>query len=248
MGTAAVTVLGRVQPIYKGDWNGYTTYNILENVIYQGSTYVSKVDNNLNHFPSDTNYWQLVASKGGKGDRGDTGSFGAPTASAHSLETGATPTVEVSATGPDEGKIFDFEFGIPAGPYGFDYIDADVESLDAGMQPSVQAELDTTTITDKRVLKFKFGIPAANGQGAQSVDGVQADSSNNVNLSAVRYTVQNLSNLQKQIVCTNIDAIKNPSTLTFGSFLRYGGTIDNPTWIADTIAEISLETIDTIVI
>ena len=246
MGTAAVTVLGRVQPIYKGDWNNYTTYNILENVIYNGSTYVSIVDNNLNHFPTNTNYWQLVASKGGKGDRGDTGSFGAPTASAHSLETGATPTVEVSASGPDEGKIFDFEFGIPAGPYGFDYIDGTATALPAGEQVTVDAELDTSG--GERVLRFDFGIPAADGQGAQSVDGVSADSNNNVNLSAVRYTIQNLSNLQKQIVCTNIDAIKNPSTLTFGSFLRYGGTVDNPTWIADTIAEISLETIDTIVI
>ena len=246
MANEVITSLGRVQPIYRGDYIHGDRYDMLDNVFYEGSTYVSLVDNNINHYPTDSNYWQLVASKGLKGDRGSTGSFGAPIASAHSLESGANPTVEINASGPDEGKIFNFNFGIPAGPYGFDDINGTATSLPAGEQVVVNAELDTSG--GERVLNFNFGIPAANGQGAQSVDGIAADSNNNVNLSAVRYIAQNLSNLQKQIVCNNIDAIKTPSTLTSGSFLRYGGTIDNPTWVVDPIDGISVQTIDTIVI
>lgn len=246
MANAAVTVLGRVQPIYKGTWDQATTYGILENVTYNGSTYVSIVDNNLNKIPTDTNFWQLVASKGSQGNRGPSGGFGVPTASAHSIESGSNPTVEITASGPDESKIFNFNFGIPNGPYGFDRITGTAVTLPAHDQITINAELDTSS--GERVLKFDFGIPAADGQGAQSVDGITADNNNNVDLSAVRYNVQNLSNLQKQIACTNIDAIKNPSNLTFGSFLRYGGTVDNPIWTCDSITAISTETIDNIVV
>lgn len=49
--------------------------------------------------------------KGAKGDKGDTGSaagFGTPTASVDANV--GTPSVTVTATGPDTAKVFDFEF------------------------------------------------------------------------------------------------------------------------------------------
>lgn len=246
MANAVVTALGRVQPIYKGQYQNNVTYNTLENVIYNGSSYVSIVDNNRNHLPTDTNYWRLVASVGGPGPKGDTGSFGPPTADAYLVPSGSLPEVSVTATGPDDGKIFNFNFGIPLGPYGFDDITGTATTLAAGEPVTVETELDTSG--GNRVLKFDFGIPAADGQGVQFVDGVAADSNNNVTLNSVRYSVQNLSNLQKKIACANIDAIMSPSSPTFGGFLRFSGTMSNPVWVTESLEEISTSVIDAIVI
>lgn len=65
-----------------------------------------------------------TGDKGDKGDTGETGQngaaggFGTPTASASALPSGSTPTVSVSASGPDTAKVFDFSFGIPKGDTG----------------------------------------------------------------------------------------------------------------------------------
>ena len=66
--------------------------------------------------------------------------------------------------------IFNFDFDLPAGPVGYDEVAASAESLPAGSSPTASANLvtedDTTTLT------FAFGIPSADGSGAQSVDGI----------------------------------------------------------------------------
>lgn len=244
MGEPIITSLGRVQPIYKGEYVHGVRYELLDNVFYQGSTYISIVDNNLNHYPTDSNYWQLVASKGAEGKQGHTGSFGQPTATATLLDTGDNPTVSVNTSGPDEGKIFNFNFGIPAGPYGFDEVTAHATTLASDQQITVEATLDKSS--DTRTLNFNFGIPAADGQGAQSVDNINADANNNISLSAIRYVNQNLSNVQKTIACNNINAIENPLNKFYGSFLYYGGDRDAPTWITESITGISNTDIDTI--
>jgi hypothetical protein len=53
--------------------------------------------------------------------RGTSAKFGTPVASAHELDVGASPTVAITATGDDEHKVFDFDFGIPrgSGPRGY---------------------------------------------------------------------------------------------------------------------------------
>lgn len=233
-----VTSLGRVQPLYKGTYIHGTEYNYLDNVLYQGSTYVSLVNGNINHYPSDLQYWQLIASQGIQGPQGYTGSFGTPTATASILEIGANPQVNISASGPDEGKIFSFEFGIPAGPYGFDTVSASASGLGAGTSPTVEATLDTSS--SSRILSFEFGIPAADGQGAQYVDNIGANSSNNIELSAVRYAQQNLSNGQKIIARNNIGAVAEPSRteLNYGDFLRYAGDESNPSWVGEQILQV----------
>lgn len=55
---------------------------------------------------------------GEKGEPGTPAGFGTPTAQATSLEPDAEPTVQVSASGPNEEKIFSFIFGIPKGKNG----------------------------------------------------------------------------------------------------------------------------------
>jgi hypothetical protein len=47
--------------------------------------------------------------------RGTSAKFGTPVASAHALDANSDPTVTVTATGDDEHKVFDFDFGIPRG-------------------------------------------------------------------------------------------------------------------------------------
>jgi hypothetical protein len=57
---------GRVLPIHQGSYNGATTYNPLDEVLYQGSTYLCKQQSTGN-VPTNTTYWQMVAQKGDTG-------------------------------------------------------------------------------------------------------------------------------------------------------------------------------------
>ena len=233
------TAIGRVIPFYKGEWDSTISYKKLDSVLYNGSTYIALKDVTAGIAPSSTEYWQMIASKGG---RGDTGSFGQPTATAHGLDYGAEPTVQITATGPDDAKIFAFDFGLPAGPLAFDEVSAHASSIEAGVEATASASLvESGEVT---TLQFNFGIPGAAGNGAQSVDGVvpALDTSSglqNVNLNAVR-TIENqgLSVQQKINARANIDAqiagnyIVSPSTKTQNYFLKYAG---NDEWVTESV-------------
>jgi len=65
-----------------------------------------------------------------KGAKGDTGSFGTPTGTLTMLAPGATPTITVTASGPDTAKIFTFDFGIPSTAASADTIVIDITGLD----------------------------------------------------------------------------------------------------------------------
>lgn len=63
----------------------------------------------------------LASLKGTKGDKGDQGistGIGTPTASATSLDSTASATATVVASGSDTSKVFSFSFGIPRGTQG----------------------------------------------------------------------------------------------------------------------------------
>ena len=47
-------------------------------------------------------------------EAGAAAGFGTPTATITILDATATPYVNVTATGPDTAKVFNFDFGIPA--------------------------------------------------------------------------------------------------------------------------------------
>ena len=240
---AASTALGRVQPIYRGEYNPGTLYHRLDNVYYEGNTYLCKVDSVSGITPAETsNYWQLVAHKGDQGDQGITGSFGTPTGSAEVLPSGSAPTIAITASGPDTAKIFSFDFGIPAGPVGYDEVAAEATSLSAGSPPTAEAELVTESGTT--TLQFSFGIPSADGSGAQSGDGVTpaldpVTGLQDVQLTAVKYgSSQTLSEAQKLIARGNIgaqaagDYIAEPSQASSGQFLQYSNAGE---WEATTI-------------
>lgn len=55
--------LGRVLPIFKGEYNPTETYENLDVVLYNGSSYVA-IDTTTNNPPTDENYWVIVAMAG----------------------------------------------------------------------------------------------------------------------------------------------------------------------------------------
>lgn len=249
MATPIATAIGRVQPIFRGDFNSFTPYKKLDNVLYNNATYIALRDvpaGNMPDAPSSL-YWQKIA---GKGDKGDTGSFGEPTATASGLAYGEEPTVSVTASGPDTAKVFSFEFGLPAGPLPFTDVNAVASSLEAGSLPSAVASL--VTEDEVTTLSLYFGIPAAAGQGVQKVDKVlpaqdPEDGLYNVSLNAVR-AIQNqgLSNLQQQYARENINAqiagnyqvagnyITDPSAST-GQYLYFSNEGE---WIGKSLNEV----------
>jgi hypothetical protein len=61
-----------------GEWDGATLYAKYDAVGYQGSSYISKHNDNTNHLPTDTNWWDLWVNKGETGAAGADGADGAP--------------------------------------------------------------------------------------------------------------------------------------------------------------------------
>lgn len=68
-----VTDLGKVGMTLKGEYNSATTYERLDVVTYQGSSYVLIVESATNQVPTNTSYWQGIASKGDQGIQGIQG-------------------------------------------------------------------------------------------------------------------------------------------------------------------------------
>lgn len=61
--TVTRQVLGKIMITSKGEYNSLESYEILDAVTYQGSSYLSKKYNN-DSLPTNTNDWQLLAQKG----------------------------------------------------------------------------------------------------------------------------------------------------------------------------------------
>lgn len=78
-----------------GEYDSETQYEKLNVVTYQGSSYCALRDTKGNS-PTNTDYWQLYAEKGGKGDRGSTGATGGPGPKGDTGNPGSSP-IAVSA-------------------------------------------------------------------------------------------------------------------------------------------------------
>ena len=90
--------LGRVRPVWKGDWTSTATYLAFDFVRYtDGNVYLAVQDVPANYIPSSqTSYWVLFGAKGSKGDTGSAGSVGATGSQG---PRGVTFTPAVSAEG-----------------------------------------------------------------------------------------------------------------------------------------------------
>ena len=139
------TKLAKILPLIKGDWSSGTKYEMLDIVVYNGSSYIAKTESftSTTNPSADTTNWQLLASKGSngddgvkgpKGDKGDQGAegpagangkdgapgangkdgaaagFGTPIVNTDNVNAVGTPSVSVSASGPNTAKIFTFTF------------------------------------------------------------------------------------------------------------------------------------------
>lgn len=58
----AEVIIGRILPMFKGNWNERNTYQKLDIVFYNGSSYVSQYSNNTNNNPSSSDRWQVMAT------------------------------------------------------------------------------------------------------------------------------------------------------------------------------------------
>lgn len=69
--------LGKIKIIAKGAWISGNSYEVLDLVTYNGSSYIAKSDISSSSATPDQDsaHWQLVAAKGDKGDKGNTGEF-----------------------------------------------------------------------------------------------------------------------------------------------------------------------------
>lgn len=59
------TDLGKVVLLPMGVWTSTSTYNFLDFVAYQGNSYVAKQDVPIGITTENTEYWQILAEKGG---------------------------------------------------------------------------------------------------------------------------------------------------------------------------------------
>lgn len=78
---------GGVTP--EGAYAGGTTYTTGDSVSYNGSSYVA-IQETTGNLPTNTTYWQVLASKGDTGAKGDTGDTGAKGADGLGVPAGGT--------------------------------------------------------------------------------------------------------------------------------------------------------------
>ena len=72
-----ITDLGRVMPVYRGNWSSTTTYQKLDYVIYNNNTYIGITTNiEVGILPTNTQYWGLFAPQGQQGEKGEQGDIG----------------------------------------------------------------------------------------------------------------------------------------------------------------------------
>lgn len=93
--------LGKVVILPKGAYDAGTAYAFLDVVTYNGSSYICKaVNGSTGNLPTDTTYWQLIASKGDtgaqgeQGETGQTGATGVGVASVSATKTGTAGNVD----------------------------------------------------------------------------------------------------------------------------------------------------------
>lgn len=184
---ASLTSLGRVQPLYKGTYNSTTTYQKLDNVYYNGDTWVCISNDVIGITPIEGSaYWQKVASKG------DTGGIGDPTATASPAAV-AGASVTVNRDDPS-AAVFNFHFDLPKGDKGDTGIataTGSATTLTAGSDPDVNVTYNNVS----RNIDFAFKIPAADGTGIKTINtNLTPDAQGNLTLTPASINAQEVGN------------------------------------------------------
>ena len=220
------TKLAKILPLIKGDWSSGTKYEMLDVVVYNGSSYIAKTESFISttNPSADTTNWQLLASKGSnggdgvkgpKGDKGDQGATGPTGAQGPQGPTGPTgpkgdpgnnggigatgptgPTGPAGERGPQGAPGADGKDGAqgpqgPAGAPGADGKDGaaagfgtpivNTDNVNAVGTPSVSVSASGPNTA--KIFTFTFanlkGEPGANGKdgapGANGKDGAAGE-------------------------------------------------------------------------
>lgn len=106
---------GRVLLIHKGNYDSSATYNPMDEVLYEGSTYVCKATSTDNA-PTNTTYWQIMAQKGADGSAGQGIPTGGTTGQVLTKHSNANYDVEWSDVELDALSIAEAqEYGLIPG-------------------------------------------------------------------------------------------------------------------------------------
>lgn len=87
--------IGRVRPVYKGEYDATKDYVALDRVLNDGILYECLVDAPAGTDLSNSFYWNCLFSKGSNGDKGDTGPAGAD-----AMDGAKGPVGDTGAKGP----------------------------------------------------------------------------------------------------------------------------------------------------
>ena len=163
--------LGKVACVPKGEYDNSVTYNKLDIVTYNGSSYIAIQETTTGNVPTNTYYWNLLAEKGDTGEKGDKGDKGdqgvqgiqgvqGPQGEAFNIYKTYSTIAEMNAdkANVEEGK--------------FVMIVSNVEDPD-NAKLYVKGATDFVFLTD---MSGATGIQGPKGeQGIQGIQGIQGD-------------------------------------------------------------------------
>ena len=69
-------ILGRVRPVYQGEYDETKTYSFMDRVFYNNNVYEALRSVSAGVLPTNAFYWCILQEKGLKGEKGDTGDPG----------------------------------------------------------------------------------------------------------------------------------------------------------------------------
>ena len=228
--------LDRVSIVPKGVWNSQNTYERLDIVSYNGSSYIARKDVPENINLNNNEYWKLIAERGINGTNGiDGNGISSITEIDVTHSPGHTDIYRINFTNGDN-----FNFGIYNGTNGINGESGDAG--EAGNGISSITEIDVTRSsghTDRYQINFTNGdvfnfgiyngINGADGTGSVSaVDGIEAISQNvellifgngaptENTIGQLKQRYYDLTN-EKLYICTNVNINSTPTIYTWKS-------------------------------